>query len=372
MRLESLQVRNFRNYEDLNLPFHKRLTFLTGQNAAGKTNLLEAAAMLSLGKSFRGSEDHDLIREGTAGYHVSGKFLRGGQRNQIEINVDVSSGSLKRRIRLNEKVVSGRGAIIGQLLCVVFSPADLTIVEGAPAERRRFIDSTLASMDSGYLENLVYYQKALKQRNTLLKRIRERKAAIGDLGIWDTRLCDYAARLWEARGRFIEDFSVSFAGALEQISGSRDSIEIKVGNAHMSDLAGSMARHRDRDLRVGFTSCGPHRDMIQLQRNGKDIMQFGSQGQKRTAALALRIGQFDYLKRRTGYTPVLLIDDVIRELDAGRRSAFVELLEKSGQAIFTTPDLDGMEGPFKELLSVSTILRVEPGGRISDQSGTSG
>ena len=104
--------------------------------------------MLSLGKSFRGSEDHDLIKDGTTGYHVSGKFLRGGQRNQIEINVDVSTGSLKRRIRLNEKVVSGRGAIIGQLLCVIFSPADLTIVEGAPAERRRFIDSTLSSMDS--------------------------------------------------------------------------------------------------------------------------------------------------------------------------------------------------------------------------------
>jgi DNA replication and repair protein RecF len=372
VRLESLQVRNFRNYEELGLSFEKRLTFLTGQNAAGKTNLLEAIAMLSLGKSFRGSEDFDLIKDGTTGYSVSGKFLRGGGRNQIEINVDASSGVLKRRIRLNEKVVSGRGGIIGQLLCVIFSPADLTIVEGAPAERRRFIDSTLSSMDSGYLDNLVYYQKALKQRNTLLKRIRERKAAMADLTVWESRLCEYAARLWEARGRFIEDFSVSFAGSLEQISGARDAIEIRVSNPHMNDLAGSIARHRERDVRVGFTSCGPHRDMIQLQRRGKDIMQFGSQGQKRTAALALRIGQFDYLKRTTGYTPVLLIDDVIRELDASRRSAFVALLEKSGQAIFTTPDLDGIEGPFQDLLKTSTILRVENGGKVREQDGSPG
>jgi len=369
VRLESLQVRNFRNYEDLSLSFEKRLTFLTGQNAAGKTNLLEAAAMLSLGKSFRGAEDNDLLRDGTSGYHVSGKFLRGGQRNHIEINLDVSSGTLKRRIRLNEKVVSGRGAIIGQLLCVIFSPADLTIVEGAPAERRKFIDSTLASMDGVYLDNLVYYQKALKQRNSLLKRIRERKASLGDLSVWESRLCEYAARLWEGRGRFIEDFSISFAGALEQISGSRDAIQIKVTNPHMHDLAGSMARHRERDLRVGFTSCGPHRDMIQLQRAGKDIMQFGSQGQKRTAALALRIGQFDYLKRTTGFTPVLLIDDVIRELDASRRSAFVELLRKSGQAVFTTPDLDGIDAQFGELLTSSSVLSVESGGRIVEVHG---
>lgn len=372
MRLESIELRNFRTYEHLALSFERRLTFLTGKNGAGKTSLLEAAAILSFGRSFRGADDQDLIKEGATGYRISGRFTRGGLRNTLEFAVDTSTGALKRRIRLNEKAASGRGAVIGQFLAVVFSPADLSIVEGAPAERRKFVDATLASMDPVYLENLVFFQKTLKQRNTLLKRIRERKSAPADLAVWDTKFCEYSARLWERRTVFVEDFKKSFEKALERISTALDSIELRIVNPYANDLASNLLRHRERDIRVGFTSCGPHRDSVQLQRTGKDILQFGSQGQKRSAALALRIGQFDYFKRMTGFTPVLLIDDVIRELDAERRSAFVELLEESGQAVFTTPDLDGIDGRYSHLLRNSTILQVQPGGKIMELDASSG
>ncbi|MBL8020047.1 MAG: DNA replication/repair protein RecF [Leptospirales bacterium] len=369
MRLISAQLRDFRNYQNLVIDFPSRLTFLVGQNASGKTNLLESIGLLAHGRSFRGSSDADLTREGTNGYYIRAKYEKTGTRNEIEMAVDFSSGEMRRRIKLNEKPVTARSAIVGQFMCVVFSPADLQIVEGGPGERRKFIDATISSMDAVYLQNLIQYQKALRQRNALLKRIRERKNSPQDLAIWNTRLAHFAELIWKAREDFLERFHGAFTQALGQISGDRDKITYSIHANHRNDLMSYLESSTMKDTRVGYTTAGPHRDSPQFEREGKDILQFGSQGQRRSIALGLRIAQFHYLKASTGVTPVLLIDDVIRELDALRRSAFVKLLEESGQAIFTTPDLDGLDDNMHSLLKQSVIYSVSPGGNVERREG---
>ncbi len=369
MRLEQLNLKNFRNYESLSVSFPARLTFLLGNNAAGKTNLLEAIGMLSHGRSFRSATDHDLIRHGSPGYYVKAKYSRAGQKGEIEIAVDSSTGDLRRKLKLNEKTVSSRSAIIGEFICVVFSPADLQIIEGSPGDRRRFIDATISSMDASYLQNLMLYQKSLRQRNTLLKRIKQRAASSQDLQIWNARLVNYASAIWQARELFLKAFRIPFGAALAQISGDRDLMELKLLCSHREDLKETYERNVMRDVQLGYTTAGPHRDTLNFEREGRDILQYGSQGQKRTAALALRIAQFHHLKERLGVTPLLLIDDVIRELDTARRSAFVKLLRESGQAIFTTPDLDGIDEDLKSLVSQSSVIRILGNGQVEQHGG---
>ncbi|MCE9597719.1 MAG: DNA replication and repair protein RecF [Spirochaetia bacterium] len=270
MRLISAQLRDFRNYSNLVIDFPSRLTFLVGQNASGKTNLLESIGLLAHGRSFRGATDPDLTREGAAGYYIKAKYEKLGTKNEIEMAVDFSSGELRRRIKLNEKNVSSRSSIVGQFMCVVFSPADLQIVEGGPGERRKFIDATIASMDPAYLQNLIQYQKALRQRNALLKRIRERKNSPQDLGIWNTRLVHFAELIWNTRADFLDKFHDAFTQALGQISGERDRIRFSVHANHREDLTAYLEASVIKDTRVGYTTAGPHRDSPQFEKDGSE------------------------------------------------------------------------------------------------------
>lgn len=369
MRIEQLLLKNFRNYESLSILFPSRLTFLLGRNAAGKTNLLEAIGMLSHGKSFRGASDHDLLRYGSNGYYIKAKYSRAGQKGEMEIATDVSTGDLRRKIKFNDKAASSRSSIVGEFICVVFSPSDLQIIEGSPADRRKFLDAAISSMEPEYLQNLIGYQKALRQRNALLKKIRQRQANIADLQIWNARLVQFASQLWSRRENFLLSFKEPFRDALEQISGNRDAMNLELQFSHRDDLKESYGKNVVRDLSLGYTTSGPHRDSLVFLKDGRDIMQFGSQGQKRTAALALRIAQFHHLKQKLKITPLLLIDDVIRELDTMRRSAFVKLLRESGQAIFTTPDLDGIDEDLKSLVSQSSVIHILGDGRVEQSVG---
>lgn len=365
MKIQSIYLKNFRNYSNASALFTKRLSFITGNNASGKTNLLEAISLLSHGKSFRGATDENMIEEGQSDYFIRGIFDKSGKKHEIEMGCDYSSGKLRRKIKLDSKVIPGRTALVGNLISVVFSPSDIMIVEGGSSPRRRFLDLVISNQNQDYLKNLILYNRSLRQRNALLKKIKENKAHLKDLAAWDLGLSAYAEKITSSRNEFIETFHSIFQDSLRKISTSKDSITMKLKTAEGetdNNFLESLKKNSMRDVRAGFTTIGPHRHSLNFTKNQRDITEFGSQGQKRSLVLALRIAQFYYLKKNLNLSPVLLIDDVIRELDAGRRSAFAGLLHECGQAIFTTPDLDGMETFLKDMSESIEVFHIaEPG-----------
>lgn len=372
MRLESLHLKNFRTYESLDVQLESRLTFLTGRNASGKTNVIEALGLLSLGKSFRGAADRDMAREGSNGYFISGSYLRGGQKYTLDLGCETTGGSIRRKIKLNGKQLQGRSELIGNFITVIFSPSDIMIVEGGPAMRRRFLDALLSSQNREYLQNLIHYGRILRQRNAILKNIRQNRARLQDLKPWNSGLASYGRKILTARLDFIRDFQGIFQDSLLRISGSRDRLELSLqlsSEAEKENYEGALESNAMRDVGAGFTILGPHRHNLLFLNDGMDILQRGSQGQKRSVVLALRMAEFYYLKGKLGFSPILLIDDVIRELDAFRRGAFVRLLHESGQAVFTTPDLDGMDRFLEDLKDEMTVLQIREPGHIESVTG---
>lgn len=371
MQLLELQLKNFRTYSSLELKFKSRLTFLTGPNANGKTNILEAIALLSLGKSFRGATDQDMTRRGESGYYAACKFKKDGRNYELNYGCDMQGAQLRRRIKLNGKTLSGRQELIGAIVTVIFSPDDILIAEGGPAYRRRFLDLVLSYQNPDYLQQLLLYNRALRQRNTALKKVRSQKARLQDVEAWNASLAACANKLTAARRQFIADFHGIFKDALQRISGSRDLLDLRLAYAsdlEQEDFAAALAKYLTRDAALGYTTVGPHRQNLMFERDGLDILRFGSQGQKRSLALALRVAQFFFLKKSLGFPPALLIDDVIRELDARRRAAFVLLLKECGQAIFTTPDLDGIERELADLRDQITVYEVQAPGEVIERS----
>ncbi len=358
MQIRSLELRDFRTYSSLSLDLDSRLVFLTGANANGKTNILEALALLALGKSFRGAADIDMVREGASGYFVGARFEKDGKEFELACGVDLGGAQVRRRIRLNGKALAGRADLIGHIVAVIFSPDDILIAEGGPSYRRRFLDLVLSYQSGDYLKELLTYNRALRQRNAALRKVKQRQMRLQDVSAWDGAIVDSARKISEARKAFIFNFQSVFQDALDRISGGRDQLQLRLvfsSPKEDDDLSAALQHSLVRDASLGYTTVGPHRHNLFFERRGHDILRFGSQGQKRSLALALRIAQFFFLRQSLGFPPLLLIDDVIRELDARRRSAFVMLLRESGQALFTTPDLDGID---RELADASGEIRV--------------
>lgn len=369
MKLDHLTLDSFRTYAKCELSFEKRLNFITGRNAAGKTNILEAISILSQGKSFRGAVDQDLIHAGSTHYFLSGRFTRDDRARSCEAGCDASATPVRRRFKLDGKQLSGRQGLIGQLVSVIFSPTDILIVDGGPAHRRRFLDMVLSNHDRQYLEHLVLYNRALKQRNTVLKKIRQGQGRLTDLDPWNVELSRYAVTVIRQREKFLLEFTPSFARALETISGRHDAVELRLqlaSEAEAGDFAAALKAQSNRDVRAGFTTIGPHRHNLGFiaGQDDQDITRQGSQGQKRSLVLALRFAQYYYLREKIGDSPLLLIDDVLNELDSTRRQAFVELLKESGQALFTTPELEGLDELVDRSGADISIYRVVEKGKV--------
>ena len=302
MRITGLKLHNFRNYRDLEQAFEPGLTVFTGLNGAGKTNVLEAIFLCALGRSHRTSRDAELIRMGEMeGMVLLNLVTRGGSRS---IREELVSGERK-RIFLDGAPVAKSGELMGCLNVVMFSPEDLILVKGGPAERRRFMDMEISQLKPAYYYDLQQYNQALKQRNNLLKDGIE---TAGDmLELWDEQLSRLGARIEIARAAFCRDLK-ELAGELHD---------------HMS----SGKENLDKDLIRGFTSAGPHRDDLLLELNGCDVRTYGSQGQQRTTALSLKLSEIALIERLRQEKPVLLLDDVFSELDERRRELLLSAIE---------------------------------------------
>jgi DNA replication and repair protein RecF len=331
VELTHLTVRNFRNLAALEVDLPPRGCVVIGDNAQGKTNLLEAIYYLVLFRSLRGGKDRELVRFGEAGF-----FVAGSGASRVTAGYEVAGR--RKKVTVDGQPATKLGDAVGRVLAITFSPADRALVAGGPAERRRYLDILLSLSDRAYLEALTAQRAALRQRNTALRRGR-----VDTAWAFDQAFARPAAAVTARRLAWVGLQVERFRTVIEEL-GERDraAMEYQVrrgGGGDPEDVLAGLAAARDRDARRGMTTVGPHRDELRLTLDGHDARQVGSAGQQRTVALALRLLEAESLTRAHGTAPVALFDDAFAELDVLRQGRLLRLIADTlpGQAIVTAP-----------------------------------
>ncbi len=337
MIIESLELKNFRNYKDLKISFDEGTNILYGDNAQGKTNVLESLYVSGTTKSHKGSKDRELILFNENESHIKTIVKKNGMEHQIDIHLKRSSS---KGIAVNKIPIKKASELFGILNLVFFSPEDLNIIKAGPASRRRFMDMELSQLDKIYLYNLTKYNKILQQRNKLLKDIYFRPDLESTLPIWDEQLLLYGSKIIERRKLFLEELNGIVCEIHKNISGNKEILILKYEpSANNENLKEELERARQKDLKMGMTSFGPHRDDISFLINDTDIRKYGSQGQQRTSALSLKLAEIELVKSLIHDTPVLLLDDVLSELDSNRQNYLLNSIHDI-QTIITCTGLD--------------------------------
>ncbi len=321
MVIKKLTLHNFRNYEDETFTFSDGLNVLMGKNAQGKTNCAEAVYYLCTGSSLRIRHDRQLLRRGeTHAYLRAEAQTRYGM---IVLEADIFEN--KRELRLNGVKVVRAVDFLGNLNSVFFSPGELRLIQDGPDERRRFLNLSISQTNKEYASALLRYQKILDQRNNLLKE-RDISLVLETLPVWDEQLARYAAVIIRRRKAFLEQLSPLAAGAHEFLTDGAERLTLGFDEDYPSEegeiakrLLEKLTSSYERDIRLGFTTAGPHRDDVKICIDGADARGYASQGQTRTAALALKLAEVEIFKQLTGEPPVLILDDVMSELDLARR-----------------------------------------------------
>lgn len=357
MKIKSLKLKNFRNYDLLNLAFDNETNIFYGDNAQGKTNILEAVYLSGTTKSHRGTKDRDLIQFGKEESHIESVVEKNGIDYQIDVHLKKSS---PKGIAINKMPIHKASELFGIVNFVFFSPEDLNIIKNGPAERRRFIDLELSQLDKVYLSNLANYNRIVNQRNRLLKDMGfdNQKNLMDTLEIWDLQLVQYGNKIIERRKQFIEDINEIVSFIHKKLTGDREQIKViyEPSNGDFS-LEQVIKRNRERDMRVKSTSAGPHRDDICFMSGDLDIRRFGSQGQQRTAALSLKLSEIELVKRTIHDTPILLLDDVLSELDKHRQNYLLDSINDVQTLITCT----GVEDFVNHRFSINKIFHVQNG-----------
>lgn len=361
MHILSLRLHDFRSYRQVLLSPPQGATVFVGENGAGKTNLLEAVHLCCLGRSHRTSNDKEMIREGQETAAVQVKVQRDDGIDEVGVRLYAPTAHKRKLLYINGKTASRTGELMGHVTCVMFSPEDLDIVRGAPQGRRRFVDMLLSQCGKGYFYALQQYNSALKQRNALLHDI-ARGASAATLSAWDEQLCAAAAPVVKARQYAAQALSTYARGHYAHIGGRENEQFALSYQGHLcesvrpaEDLHALLQQSRQEDIRRATTTVGPHRDDLLLTLSGRDMRAFASQGQMRTAVLSMRLAELDMLKARSGESPLLLLDDVLSELDGGRRTRLLERIA-GVQTLLTCTDLSDLSGA-----KPAAVLRVHNG-----------
>ena len=333
MFIRDISLVNFRNYREEKLQFHENVNIFLGDNAQGKTNLLEGIYISAFGRSFRFGNDSEMIRFGEKNCYVKTTASRAGR----EISVEAAIGENEKGIKLNGVKIRKTSELLENILIVVFSPEDLKIVKGDPEKRRRFMDRELCQIRPSYYSDLSSYKRILAQRNALLK---ERSAKDEDFYVWDSKLSFYGARLIIKRAAFAEKINRISKTIHENITDGKENLAVAYdpsvfsGETTEEVFLKALSENRKNDTYKGNTEKGPHKDDLKISVNGVDIRKYGSQGQQRTAALSLKLAELGIIKEETGEEAVLLLDDVLSELDAKRQRFLINSL--SGVQLFIT------------------------------------
>ena len=316
MWVKSLKLQNFRNFESVFLENFEERNVIYGENAQGKTNLLEAIWLFTGAKSFRGAKDEAFVRFGTDGAKIEITFLADGIENEAILGIKEH-----RVAELNGIKCKTPAALAGSFSAVVFSPADLSLVEDGPAVRRRFLDIAIGSLSPAYIAVLHNYVKALTQRNKIIKEYKYDASLTVMLDVFEEELAASGAKLIASRKKFCESIKEYLPKVYEGISCGKERLEADyVCGCRGDDLKERLLYARKDDMLTGATSVGPHRDDLSFSINGISARNYGSQGQKRSAALAVKLAQAEVIREKRGELPVFLLDDVMSELDPGRQN----------------------------------------------------
>jgi len=355
LKIESLKLKNFRNYELLSLGFDKSTNIFYGDNAQGKTNILEAVYLSGTTKSHRGTKDKDMIQFGANESHIETIVEKNGIKYQIDMHLKKNS---PKGIAINKIPIRKASELFGIINIVFFSPEDLNIIKNGPGERRRFIDLELSQLDKVYLNNLSNYNRIVNQRNHLLKEIDYNKGALETLDIWDIQLIQYGNKIIERRQKFIEEINKIISNIHKKLTGNREDIKIvyEPSNGALS-FEQALLKNKEKDLRIKSTSVGPHRDDIAFLVSDIDIRKYGSQGQQRTAALSLKLSEIELVKQSIHDTPVLLLDDVLSELDKHRQNYLLDSIHDIQTLITCT----GVDEFVNHRFSINKVFHVQNG-----------
>lgn len=338
--LRRLSARDFRNLEKLDLELPESGVAIIGENGQGKTNILESIYYLQVLRSVRGARDQDLVRFGAKAFHIAASC---SSVSVHEISIGFEAQGKKKKVTLDGSVASRLSDAFGSLPSVMFSPRDIQLIAGGPGERRRFLDLLLALSSRSYLSALQHYRAALARRNAAL-RDAARTGDEGAVSVWEPALAEYGAMLVCSRLEWVKQRAPEFSRLTKAIGEEGQSVmSYSSSISKEADIQGALenalARHRRNDIRRGMTHSGPHRDDLSLTLDHRDLRLFGSAGQQRTAAIALRMLEGDTIRESRGIAPLLLLDDPFAELDVKRSARILELLRGSGmgQTILAVP-----------------------------------
>lgn len=355
MIIKSIELQNFRNYEDLNISFDEGTNIFYGDNAQGKTNILEAAYLSGTTKSHKCSKDKEMIRFGEQEAHIRTIVVKKEKEYQIDMHL---KNNRSKGIAINKVPIKKASELFGILNMVFFSPEDLNIIKNGPAERRRFLDSELCQLDKIYLSDLTTYNKILNQRNKLLKDMVYRLDLKDTLPVWDMQLVETGRKIIRRRKQFVDELNEIVHDIHYRISGEKENLllqyEPSIEDIFFED---ELSRVKERDMRQCMTSVGPHRDDLLFSIGEVDIRKFGSQGQQRTSALSLKLSEIELVKRSIHDTPVLLLDDVLSELDSNRQNYLLNSIHDT-QTLITCTGLDEF---VKNRFQINKIFKVVQG-----------
>ena len=355
MYISDISVNGFRNLTDGTIEFSKGINIFYGDNAQGKTNLLEAVYICSTGRSQRTRTESRLIKFGYDEAHIRTFVMRENTTDRIDVHLRSSD---RKGMAVNGIPIKKMAEFFGNLTAVIFSPEDLRLVKGGPSERRRFMDMELCQLNAVYCHELQNYYKVLKQRNNLLKTAFKDENAGDMLDVWDIQLCEYGERLISKRTAFCEKLNEVSKHFHDGITNGAEELDIYYKpDCEQGSFEEKLRHMRKRDLMLGSTTCGPHKDDLVFNINGNDVKLYGSQGQQRTASISAKLAEIELIRSEKGENPVLLLDDILSELDENRQ---IFLMESIGD-LQTFITCTGVEDSIGKYIKDTTLYNVQNG-----------
>ena len=337
MWINKIKINNFRNYNNQEINLEKNINVFYGENAQGKTNIIEAIFLCSMGKSFRAKQDKEMIKLDEKNASVEIEFFKSDRDSKIRIQL-----SNKKEVFINGIKIKKLSELLGNLNIVMFTPDDINILKGGPQNRRRFLDIMISQLKPNYMHTLSLYAKTLEQRNNYLKQIKEENKSEELLDIWDEKLAEYAFIISKYRNEFINKIINKIKKIHSEITNNKEEIKIEyltecLNKIEYLDL---LKKRRKLDIIKSYTTKGIHRDDFIIYINDKELSTYGSQGQHRTAMLSLKLSELEIIEEEVGEKPILLLDDFMSELDSNRRTHFLEKINDTQVIITCTDKID--------------------------------
>lgn len=349
MYINKIKLKNFRNYEEQEIELNKNINIFYGDNAQGKTNIIESIYISSIGKSFRTSKDIELIKFNEEYAQIFLEYTKTDREGKIKIEI-----ADKKSLYVNSIKIKKLSELLGNINIVLFTPDDINVLREGPQARRKFLDIMISQLRPNYIHNLNMYMKTIDQRNNYLKQIKNENKKEDMLEIWDEKLAEYGEKIYIYRNEFIEKIKEKINKIHEGITEGKEEIKIEYTSncKEKEEYLKSLQNNRKLDIIRGYTSKGIHRDDFLTYINNKPINVYGSQGQNRTAVLTLKIAELQVIKDEIGEYPILLLDDFMSELDEKRRKNFLQNIENT-QVIITCTDKMDLEKIENKLYNVN-------------------